>query len=223
MADQFVGLDFYANTFPFRQPVPFQLSANTAVPWGQALVNESWDSQAISAGNTGTIGIDIKLPSDYVSILRRFHLQAYSSDGIDWLAGDIGFAYQDPGGPYKTSVNDFPEKQYLWWDLSKGISVGTRDRFGSQVFTRQFPIAVINQVGSSANNSQVIGDDPTKVPLWIPPQSDSSLQQRSVVIQLENDTASSDSNHFTLNAAFDLYTLEQAYAAGVMSSPRVFT
>ena len=42
------------------------------------------------------------------------------------------------------------------------------------------------------------------------------------VIYLENDTASSAANNFVFNAVFDLYTLEQAYASGVMSSPRVF-
>jgi hypothetical protein len=221
MADQFVGLDFDAKTFPFRQPVPFEASANSAVPWGQALVNESWDSQAISAGNTGTIGIDIKLPSDYVSILRRFHLQAISADSITWLAGDIGFAYQNPGGPYKTSVATFPESEYLWWNLAKGDLNGTRDRFSSVIYRKDFPIATV-AITSSTSTGEFRADDPTNVPLWIPPQSDTSLQQRSVVIQLENDTANAASNHFTLNAAFDIYTLEQAYASGVMSSPRVF-
>jgi len=221
MADQFVGLDFSAKTFPFRQPLPFEASGNSAVPWGQALVNESWDSQAISAGNTGTIGIDIKLPSDYVSILRRFHLQAISTSTIYWTAGDIGFAYQNPGGPYKTSVAEFPEDEYLWWDLAQGAQNRTRDRFSSAIASVNYPIAA--QTLPAGETAWVFEDGPMNLPLWIPPQSDTNLQSRSVIVQLENDTASSASNAFTLNCAFDLYTLEQAYAAGVMSSPRVFS
>ena len=222
MADQFLGLDFSAATFPFRQPVPFQVSANSAVPWGQGLLNESWDSQAISAGNTGTIGIDIKIPSDYVSVLRRIHLQAVSTNNIYWNYGDIGLAYQDPGGPYKTSVAAFPESEYLWWDLIAGQQISTRDRFASGVNSKNWSIG--NRMNDLPRGGNVTGvsDDPVRVPLWIPPQSDQNLQQRSVIIQLVNDTASSAANHFTLNVAFDLYTLEQAYAAGVMSSPRVF-
>lgn len=221
MADQFVGLDFSAQTFPFRQPLPFEASANSAVPWGQALVNESWDSQAISAGNTGTIGIDIKLPSDYVSILRRFHLQAISTNTIYWMAGDIGFAYQNPGGPYKTSVAEFPEDEYLWWDLAQGDHNRTRDRFSVAIASVKYPIAT--RTLPDGETAWIFEDGPMNLPLWIPPQSDSNLQSRSVIIQLENDTANSASNAFTLNCAFDLYTLEQAYAAGVMSSPRVFS
>jgi hypothetical protein len=222
MADQFIGHDFDAKTFPFRQPVPFEASANSAVPWGQALVNESWDSQAISAGNTGTIGIDIKVPSDYVSVLRRLHLQAVSTAGISWTSGDIGFAYQNPGGPYKTSTTAFPEDEYLWWDLIEGNTVSTRDRFSTAINTKHWTLG--NRMRDTPRGGNIAGlcDDPVRVPLWIPPQSDLNLQQRSVIIQIINDSASSSANHFTLNIAFDLYTLEQAYAAGVMSSPRVF-
>ena len=222
MADQFVGLDFDAKTFPFRQPIPFEASANSAVPWGQALVNESWDSQAISAGNTGTIGIDIKIPSDYVSVLRRLHFQAVSTASISWTYGDIGFAYQNPGGPYKTSTTAFSEAEYLWWDLIEGSEISTRDRFSTAINSKHWTVGNRSPERGSTEITAGLCDDPVRVPLWIPPQSDLNLQQRSVIIQLINDTASSSANHFTLNIAFDLYTLEQAYAARVMSSPRVF-
>jgi|APSaa5957512535_1039671.scaffolds.fasta_scaffold107211_1 hypothetical protein len=223
MADQFVGHDFNAQTFPFRQPVPFEASANSAVPWGQALVNESWDSQAITAGNTGTIGIDIKLPSDYVSILRRFQLQSVSASTIAWLPGEIGFAYQNPGGPYKTTVAAFDEQTYNWYRLVRGLQQSSRDRFASAVNFRQWDIGqTSDNSGSTPIQSYQECSTPSELPLWIPPQADANLQQRSVVIQLINNTASSAANKFSLNMAFDLYTLEQAYAAGVMSSPRVF-
>lgn len=221
MADEFLSKDFDAKTFPFRQPVPFEASANSAVPWGQAIVNESFDSQVIGAGDTGTLNLDIKLPSDYVSLMRSFHLQATDTDAISWADGVLGLAYQQPGGPYKTSVTTFSESEYLWYALARSDTFSVRDRFASehkykfwQITSRSYPAG-----GSPPlSNTEAIAN----VPLWIPPQSDSNLQSRSVVIYLENNTASSASNKFVLNAVFDIYTLEQAYAAGVMSSPRVF-
>lgn len=220
MADVFLGKDFQAQTFPFRQPVAFDVSANSAVPWGQAIVNESWESQAIGAGDTGTMSIDIELPSDYVSILRQFHIQATSSNAVNWVDGVMGLAYQQPGGPYKTSVATFPEDEYLYWDLIRTDVLTYRDRFASAKILRRFIIAQ----GDPSKSVVPVGavDSPAQIPLWIPPQTDTSLQSRSVIAYLKNDSGSSSANDFVLNAVFDLYTLEQAYAAGVMSSPRIF-
>ena len=219
MADEFLGKDFNAKTFPFRQPVTFKASENSAVPWGQAIVNESFESQAIGTGDTGTLNIDIKLPSDYVSLMRSFHLQATDTDTIYWGDGVLGLAYQQPGGPYKTSVAALGEKNYLWFGLARSDNFTIRDRFSSDYAYKFW------HIGSRTSIQEPITPNPspiTNIPLWIPPQSDLSLQSRSVIIYLENDTAGSAANSFVLNAVFDLYTLEQAYAAGVMSSPRVF-
>ena len=223
MADEFLGKDFQAKTFPFRQAVPFDVSANSAVPWGQAIVNESFESQAIPAGDTGTLSIDVGLPSDYVSIMRSLHLAVNDSSSINWGDAVVGLAYQYPGGPYKTSVADFPEREYLWWPLVRSLVYGVRDRFASNINYKFWSLG--SRPGSTVNASfqhNSIVDIPTEVPLWIPPQTDTNLQSRSMILYLENNTASSAANNFVFNAVFDLYTLEQAYAAGVMSSPRVF-
>ena len=120
MADNFVGHDFAAKTFPFQQPVGFPLTSFSGVPWGQAIVNEVWESQVIGAGDTGTINLDIQVPNDYVSLLRTFHLQAYDQAAINWSYGAVGLAYQNPGGPYKDNISELPESQYLWWQLFPG-------------------------------------------------------------------------------------------------------
>jgi len=219
MADVFLGKDFQATTFPFRQAVPFDVSANSAVPWGQAIVNESFESQAIPAGDTGTLNIDVELPSDYVSIMRSLHLTANDPSVIYWQSAVAGLAYQDPGGPYKTSVADFPENEYLWWPLVSSQQYTVRDRFASNINYKFWSLGPTNQAQSTLGT---ILDTPSEIPLWIPPQTDTNLQSRSMILYLKNDTAGSAANNFVLNAVFDLYTLEQAYAAGVMSSPRVF-
>jgi len=223
MADEFLGKDFAAQTFPFRQPVPFGVSANNAVPWGQAIVSESFESQVIGTGDTGTLSIDVELPSDYVSILRSMHLGCSDPSAVNWTNGVMGLAYQQPGGPYKTSVATYPESQYLWWALLASQSYAIRDRFSSSVNYKFWTIgsAPGSGVSSRFQNANVL-DTPTEIPLWIPPQTDSSLQSRSMILYVENETASSAANNFVFNAVFDLYTLEQAYASGVMSSPRVF-
>jgi hypothetical protein len=219
MADEFLGKDFQAKTFAFRQPVPFEVSANSAIPWGQAIVNESFESQVIGTGDTGTLSIDIQLPSDYVSLMRSFHLQATDTSAINWVDGVIGLAYQQPGGPYKTSVTAFPEKDYLWFGLARSSTFTVRDRFSTDYKYKFWDVTTRSGV-----NPGVVPPlkGITNVPLWIPPQSDTNLQSRSVIIYIDNNNASSAANSFVINAVFDLYTLEQAYAAGVMSSPRVF-
>ena len=223
MADVFLGKDFQAQTFPFRQAVPFDVSANSAVPWGQAIVNESFESQAIGAGDTGTLNIDVELPSDYVSIMRSLHLAANDPSSIYWGDAVVGLAYQDPGGPYKTSVAAFPEREYLWWPLVASQQYGVRDRFASNVNYKFWSLGSRPGSGVSASfQHNAILDIPSEVPLWIPPQTDTNLQSRSMILYLENATDGSSANNFVFNAVFDLYTLEQAYASGVMSSPRVF-
>jgi hypothetical protein len=221
MADNFVGHDFAAKTFPFQQPVGFPLTSFTGVPWGQAIVDESWESQAIGVGDTGTINLDVQVPNDYVSMLRSFHLQAYDNAAINWQNGKMGLAYQQPGGPYLTTTSEFPEKNYLWWDLvGQSADVHIRDRFGAAIRTKAFNVGYFS--GLSENPAINDLNDPSKFPLWLPP-GEASLKNRAIVIYLENDSASQPAASFRFNAVFDLYTQEQAYASGVMSSPRVFS
>ena len=222
MADNFVGLDFQAKTFPFQQPVGFPLTSFSGVPWGQAIVNESWESQVIGVGDTGTINLDIQVPNDYVSLLRSFHLQAYDDASINWGYGKIGLAYQQPGGPYVTTTSAFPERDYLWWDLIPSVGVIARDRFGDNLITKNYDIGKFGLHASFPQYSDYGLNDPSGIPLWLPP-GDASLRDRAMLVYLVNDTASQPAQSFRLNAVFDLYTQEQAYASGVMSSPRVFT
>jgi hypothetical protein len=217
MADDFVGHDFSAKTFPFQQPVGFPSTSFTAVPWGQAIVNEAWQSQAIGAGNTGTINLDVEVPNDYVSLLRSFTLSATSGSTIGWNTGVVGLAYQQPGGPYKSSITELPETDYLWWNLSPALTNHVRDRFSSTRYYESFDISNL-----STSYAQPAGlNNPREIPLWLPP-GQASLKTRAMVVYLENDTASNPAANFRFNAVFDLYTQEQAYASGVMSSPRVF-
>jgi len=219
MADNFVGHDFAAKTFPFQQPVGFPLTSFSGVPWGQAIVNETWESQVIGAGDTGTINLDIQVPNDYVSMLRSFHLQAYDTATIEWTFGAMGLAYQDPGGPYKNNITELPESQYLWWHLTPSNNVSVRDRFSTNADTRTYNVGVSRSSGRPFGRD---GSGPWQVPLWLPP-GEATLKDRAMIVYLENDTASQPSATFRFNAVFDLYTQEQAYASGVMSSPRVYS
>jgi len=224
MADNFVGHDFAAKTFPFQQPVGFPLTSFSGVPWGQGIVNEVWESQAIGAGDTGTMNIDVQVPNDYVSLLRSFHLQAYDTSAINWAYGAMGLAYQNPGGPYKDNISDLPESNYLWWQLIPENDPGIRDRFSTTIQLKSFNLGTTT--GGAISSNQPMHDfdlnDPTDFPLWLPPGT-ATLKNRAMVIYLTNQTASQPAATFRFNAVFDLYTQEQAYASGVMSSPRVFT
>jgi hypothetical protein len=223
MADTFVGHDFAAKTFPFQQPVGFPLTSFSGVPWGQAIVNEVWESQVIGAGDTGTINLDIQVPNDYVSMLRSFHLQAFDAASINWANGCMGLAYQNPGGPYKDNVTELPESNYLWWDLIPSVGRSIRDRFATNFQTCNFNLGREMQASISQGAEHDFDlDDPSDVPLWLPPGS-ATLKDRAMIVYLENNTASQPAATFRFNAVFDLYTQEQAYAAGVMSSPRVFS
>ena len=222
MADNFVGHDFAAKTFPFQQPVGFPLTSFSGVPWGQAIVNEVWESQAIGAGDTGTINLDIQVPNDYVSLLRSFHLQAKDTAAINWSFGVMGLAYQDPGGPYKNNVTELPENEYLWWALAASSSLGVRERFSTVSYLKTFDLASLKLSSNTQHYLPFSANDPTQVPLWLPP-GDATLKDRAMIVYVENDTASQPAATFRFNAVFDLYTQEQAYAAGVMSSPRVFS
>lgn len=219
MAVDFQGVDLTAKTFPFEQPESFNASRYSTVPWGQALIDHSFETTTIAAGNSGLISMDIALPSDYVAMLRNFHLQVVDTATINWGACVMGFAYQSPGGPYKTSVTQYPEDEYQWYQLiADDISV--RDRFTTDINYKTW------NFGSVRTNEYQMFDagwSPTQLPLWIPPSVDSSFLQRTVIIYLKNASASQPAQQATLRASFDLYTFDQAYSAAVMSSPRVFS
>jgi len=221
MADTFVGHDFAAKTFPFQQPVGFPLTSFSGVPWGQAIVNEVWESQVIGAGDTGTINIDVQVPNDYVSLLRTFHLQASDTAALNWFNGAMGLAYQNPGGPYKDNISDLPESNYLWWDLVSTVGRAYRDRFSTTTYSANYNLGVELSEGAGTF-SDVDLNDPSDVPLWLPPGT-ATLKNRAMVIYLVNNSANQPAATFRFNAVFDLYTQEQAYASGVMSAPRVFT
>jgi hypothetical protein len=124
-----------------------------------------------------------------------------------------------PGGPYKHNQVMLPEVDYLWWPLfSHTPGNRVRDRNSNADWLRIWTISAqaAGPVTMSANL-----DNPADVPLWVPPTADTDFGNRTAIIYIENDTASSPVNDFRLNLVFDIYTQEQAYASTVMSSPRV--
>jgi len=221
MALDYLAVDISAKTFPFQQQVSFNASRYSTVPWGQAIVNESFQTPAIGAGNTGLISLDIELPSDYVAMMRTFHLQVIDTATIEWRDACFGFAYQQPGGPYKNSVTEYPEDEYSWYQLVPDELI-VPDRFGTTI-RRKFWTFGTAASAAGVETSFDSAWDPTQVPLWIPPSIDSTFRQRQCVGYIENQTASQPAAECTLRASFDLYTFEQAYSAAVMSSPRVFS
>lgn len=218
MAVDYLAKDFLAKPFPFQQVSSFNATRYSTVPWGQAIVNESWQSPSTGAGNTGLMSIDIQLPQDYVAILRNFHLQAVDNAQINWGDAILGMAYQEPGGPYKNKVTDYPEDQYSWYELIPSSTKYVMDRLTATIGYLFYTLGTENTTTGFSDSW-----DPTQLPIWVPPTTDASFAQRSVIMYIENASASQPNAEFTLRASWDLYTLEQAYSAAVMSSPRVFT
>lgn len=217
MATDFLGVDFTAKVFPFEQRNSFNATRYGQVPWGQAIVNESFDTPAIGSGNDGLLNVDIELPSDYVAMLRNLDVQMIDTASMQWNEGVMGFAYQQPGGPYKTTVSSYPEDEYSWYTM-RGHEVTVKDRFSTNRFYRLFQL-----VGGDADHPVLSqGWDPTQLPLWIPPTAEANFQDRSVVMFFRNGSASQPAARMTIRMSFDLFTLDQAYSAAVMSSPRVF-
>lgn len=220
MAVDFQAENFTAKTFPFQQVASFNATRYSTVPWGQAWVDESFDTTAIGAGNTGLINIDIGLPSDYVALLRNFHLQVVDTDSVSWKDAVLGFAFQSPGGPYQESVTDYPEDEYLWYQLLRD-NFTVKDRFSTD---RNYAIWQFG--GAFPSNASVAHNDawdPTQMPLWLPPSADSNFLERSMIIFIQNASQSQPVQRMTIRASFDLFTFDQAYSAAVMSSPRVFS
>ena len=217
MATDFLAVDLKAKTFPFQQQASFNATRYSTVPWGQAIVNETFETPAVGVGNTGLISFDIELPSDYVAMLRNFHLQVVDTAVINWRDAVFGFAYQTPGGPYKTSVSEYPEDEYSWYQLVPDDTT-VPDRFFTPIRYKLWSFGAQTQA-TSFNDAW----DPTQLPLWIPPSVDATFKSRQCVGFLENQSASQPVAQCTFRASWDLFTFEQAYSAAVMSSPRVFS
>ena len=219
MATNFQSVNLTAKTFPFQQPASFNATRYGTVPWGQAIINHTFQTVAVGAGNDGLIQIDISLPSDYVAMLRNFYLGAVDTAFITWDESHFGMAYQQPGGPYKESVAAYPEDEYTYFLMSSDITL-VKDRFTTGRYVRTWSLAP--SLNSSAHSS-AIEQRPSEIPLWIPPSADSNFIERSCILFIENQNSSQPSSQMTFRASFDLYTFEQAYSAAVMSSPRVFS
>ena len=217
MAVDQLNVDIVAKPFPFQQQASFNASRYSTVPWGQAIVNETFDTPSIGAGNTGLINIDVDLPADYVAMMRTFHLGLWDTADFNWFDAVVGLAYQTPGGPYKNSVTEFPEREYQWYQIVRD-KVDVKDRFASNVYYGFWYFGT--ETGSS--NFNKFQQTPFQTPLWVPPTVDTSFKARQMIIYVQNDNASQPSAEMTLQCSFDLYTFEQAYSAAVMSSPRVF-
>lgn len=221
MATDFLAVDITAKTFPFQQQASFNATRYSTVPWGQAIVNEAFETPAIGAGNDGLINVDIELPGDYVALMRNFHFQFADPNPINWGANGavIGMAYQQPGGPYKDSVADFSEDEYTWLQLVSD-DIAMKDRFAA---THRYRVFAFGNSGAAGRPFIDSALDPTQIPLWIPPTADASFKQRQLVFYVDCTAASQPAQTAVMRASFDLYTFDQAYSAAVMSSPRVFT
>ena len=130
MAVAVQGVDITPKIFPFTQQISFNATRYTQVPWGQAIIDETFQTNAIGAGDSGLLQLDIALPSDYVCMLRDLHMNVVDTANINWDLATFGLAVQTPGGPYKTSVTDFPEDEYSWYQLYED-TVTIPDRFGT--------------------------------------------------------------------------------------------
>ena len=219
MATDFLGVDIRAKTFPFTQPASFNATRYSTVPWGQALINESFDTPAIAAGNDGLINIDIGLPADYVAIIRNLYLAVVDTSGVFWNKAMLGIAYQQPGGPYKDTIASYPEQDYSWYQMI-GDRTATKDRFATDQHYSTFTFGFQNVDNFWAFDNSW---SPTQLPIWVSPSADSFFNDRTLILNIENDLQSQPTQRCTLRASFDLYTFEQAYSAAVMSSPRVFS
>jgi len=219
MADVVQTISMEPTVFPFAQgPFSDPGRKDAAVPWGQAVFNKAFQSDAIAAGNTGTLVIDFRLPKNYCCLLRSLHTSTAGTGANNWNLGVLGLAYQDPGGPYKNTMAALPETDYLWWNYYPTADIGVRNRSSATTLYKTWRVG--GPSGVTSTSAVVVGydtvDNPVNVPLWVGPDYPGS----DMVVYIENDIASSIANNFRCNAVFDLYTQDQAFAPEVMGSPR---
>ena len=216
MATVVQNIDYAATVFPYRQDIPFQANAGFqgAVPWGQAIVDETFTLDAVGAGDIGSANIGISLPSNYCAMLRSLHLNQRSVAGGSWLTGVLGLAYQQPGGPYKNSMAALPEKDYLFWPLVNTLHAPVA-MAGATLYLKNLVIGTGSTTSTDREHLQQGVDNPMNVPLWVSP----GYPGHTALIILNSDPYSA-AVEARINMTFDLYTFEAANAAGVMSSTR---
>jgi hypothetical protein len=216
MATVVQNIDYSPTVFPYKQEIPFQANAGFqgAVPFGQAIIDETFTLDAVGVGDIGSANIGINLPKNYCAMLRSVHLNQRSSSAGLWEDGVLGLAYQLPGGPYKNSMVALPESEYLFFPLSR-----TEQQFismdGAGLNLRNWLLAAKTSDGVSQTNSSG-ADNPLNVPIWVSP----GYPGHSALIIL-NSAAFASTIDFRFNMTFDLYTFEAANAANVMSNIRV--
>lgn len=216
MADVVQVNTFSPTLFPFNQAaIKYAMRDTLAIPWGQAVIDEAFEVASFGAGDTGTLVLDINLPANYCCLLRSIHLSAYDVHSIYWKGGSLGYAYQVPGGPYKDSMAALPEKDFLWWIFEVSAGIAQRNRSSVEHTIKQWSLGEVSNTIDAGTRSGPGSDNPMNVPLWISP----NYPGADVVIYLESDTPASPVD-FRLNAVFDLYDQQQAYAPEVMASPR---
>jgi hypothetical protein len=215
MADVQQVETFSAKLFPFDRYKDL-VGVTAAVPWGQAVIDSAFEANAIAAGNTGTLALDINLPPNYCCLLRSLHLSAYDVSTISWLSGLFGMAYQLPGGPYKNSMAALPEKDFLWWPLPTTDHAVVRNRSGTAYRSKSWSVSEKESSTDSGSSGSPGSDNPMNIPMWISPNYPGS----NIVIYIECDVASTPAIDFRLNAVFDIYDQQQAFAPEVMASPR---
>jgi hypothetical protein len=215
MADVVQVESFSPKLFPFNR-YKDQVGVSAAVPWGQAVIDNAFVANAIGAGDTGTLALDIRLPANYCCLMRSLHLSAYDVSSILWTAGIFGMAYQLPGGPYKNSMLTLPETDFLWWPLSDTTKFETRNRSSVTYNNKAWSFGEVTTTTDSGSSGSPGADNPMNIPMWISPDYPGA----NIVIYLENDTASTGAIDFRFNAVFDIYDQQQAFAPEVMASPR---
>jgi hypothetical protein len=214
MATVVQNIDFDATVFPYRQDIPFQANAGFqgAVPWGQAIVDESFTLDIVGAGDVGSANIGINLPNNYCAMLRSLHMNQKSAAGGLYTSGVLGLAYQQPGGPYKNSMTAMPEEDYLFWPITHVDSAAVAMSGGNFNLDNWFIGA---KEVAQVEYFQPGADNPMNVPLWVAPGYPGHT---ALIILNSNPYAAAIPAR--INMTFDLYTFEAAYAAGVMSSTR---
>lgn len=209
-------VDFTANVFPFKQPIPYDYDRgrSAAVPFGQAIVNETFTLNAIGVGDSGSANIGISLPPNYCSMLRSFHMNKKDVHTGNYTDGAIGLAYQNPGGPYGQTMAELPEIDYLYWSLVVSEEEPITMRDSVAYYLQSWTIADKTTNTTALSASQGV-DSPISTPLWVDP----TYPGRTAVIII-NAALPTSAVDVRLNAVFDLFTYEQAYASEVMASPR---
>jgi hypothetical protein len=218
MATVVQNLDYAAKVFPYKQDIPFERNAGFqgSVPWGQAVVDETFTLDSVSAGDIASANIGINLPSNYCAMLRSLHLNQRSANYGLYSDGVLGLAYQLPGGPYKSTMAAMPEEDYLFWPLV--ASEQQAIQMAGHASPRYLNTWAIASKTTNATAQTAIpgSDSPLNVPLWVSP----IYPGHTALIVLNSDPFAS-SIDCRINMTFDLYTFEAAFAAGVMSNTRV--